>query len=95
MNADKLRSLGIQLQLLGERGGTVPADLVARIGQSLRRFANEAGRVERALDELVAEAQGAADDAERRARHSRIIADLKAGLPSASSLSILKRENGA
>jgi len=92
MTAQDLYALAIQLQLLGERGGTLPPDLAARAGAALRLFANQAARMERTLDELVAEEQEAAQAAERRARHAAIIRELKAHLPVACQITILKRE---
>lgn len=91
MTARDLHALAIQLQLCGERGGTVPPDLLAKVGAALRLFANQAARMERTLDELVAEEQEAAARAERTARHNRIIQELLAQ-PGTASLSILKRE---
>lgn len=91
MTANDLHALAIQLQLCGERGGTLPPDVIRDLGVALRRMANTHARMERTLDELVEEARAAAADEELRTRQSRVIRGLVAGLPCADSLSILKR----
>lgn len=89
LNDDQLMSLGIQLQLLGEGGGTLhPAD-IARLGTALRHTANQAARMRRSLDEIVADAQEDAALADRRRRGTATINAILAG--AMGTITILKQ----
>ena len=79
-DADRAHSLALQLILAGQAGTDLPAHVVLQLGEFLRRMALQARRMERTLDELVAEAQ--AEEAARyaQARHTRIVAAIVAGI---------------
>ena len=78
---DRLHSVGIQMRLLGERGGSLPAEVLAEIGKLMMATANQMRRMERMLDDIVADAQ----DGERRSlqqrRRQAVIDEIKARLP--------------
>lgn len=80
MEADQMHALALQLRLLGEAGGALPAPVVARLGEALRLFANTARRQRRTLDEIVEDARQDEQRTDATRRRARIIAGLFHGM---------------
>lgn len=80
LSAHELHALALQLQLFGERGGTICPHVLARLGRVLRVTANDMARMARTLDEIVADAQEDEQAKQARIRRNQVIADICAGV---------------
>lgn len=76
MSPENMIALGIQLQLAADHGASLTPATIRDLGRLISNAGCELHRLERALDEIVADAQANHLTATRAARHAAIIQNL-------------------